>query len=422
MTNLLAVLAAAGLFWASERAAALKAYQAKEYPAFRAHLQKQLEATFATPALLYKLAAAEALLGHREAALGFLGDWARTGSTAAGPGSASAASALLQDPDLASLQPFPAPLLAQLEENRKPIAKSQVVFTLPDADLLVEDLAYDPPSRTFFVSSVREGKIVAFKPGGAARDFARPPGGHGSVLALGVDQGRRLLWATTAAMAQTPRALGVRKEDLGHTALLAFDLATGALRETLELPPGAGGAHLLGDLTVAPDGTVFVTDSLSGVVYRARGKGLEVLTQAGIFQSPQTPALSPDGFKLFVPDYARGVAEIDLRTSRVSWLVHPRDLALTGIDGLYLYQGALIAVQNGTAPMRVGRFQLDPALRRAQAYAPIEMNTPRLGSPTHGVIVGNQFFYIGNSGWERASDSDDSFKPGGPAVILRAEL
>ncbi len=411
MTTLLALLLALGFPWVDERAAAVRAHEAKDYPAFRAHLQRQLEMAGATPEVIYNLACAEALLGHRDAALGFLHDWARMGSVG-DPAS---------DPDLASLKHDLLPVLARIEENKKPVAHAEVVFTLSDPDLLVEDLAYDPPSRTFFASSIRERKIVAFRLGGTPRDFGelgKPRDDLWSVLALGVDQTRRLLWATTAALAQTKR---VRKDDRGRSALLAFELGTGALKERLEVPRD-GLDHLLGDLTVGPDGTVFVSDSKSGVVYRYRGKGLEVLTQAGILRSPQTPTLSPDGRKLFVPDYARGVAEIDLLSTRVTWLVHPHHLALTGIDGLYLYEGTLIAVQNGTVPMRVVRFLLDPALRRVQEVEPIEMNTKRLGSPTHGVIVENQFYYIGNSGWDRTGQNDDSFRPGGPAVILRAAL
>ena len=30
----------------------------------------------------------------------------------------------------------------------------------------------------------------------------------------------------------------------------------------------------------------------------------------------------------------------------------------------------------------------------------IERATPTLGDPTHGVIVGNYFYYIANSGWD----------------------
>lgn len=397
-----------GASWLEERAAAVKSYQAKDYQGFRAHLQRELDLAGATPSVVYNLACAESLLGHREAALGFLRSWAAMGSVGDPAGEA----------DLAAVQDGLGPVLARVAENRRPVSHGAVVFTLPDKDLLTEDVAYDGPSRTFFVSSVHQRKIVAFRQGGAARDFVKPSPELWSVLGLHVDAPRRMLWATTAAMPQTP---GVAKEDRGRSALLAFDLGSGGLLKRFEVPRD-GKDHVLGDLTVSPEGAVFVSDSISGVVYRERGKGLEVVVQAGVFRSPQTPALSPDGQRLFVPDYARGIAEVDLGTSRVVWLVHSREVALTGIDGLYLKGTTLVAVQNGTAPARVVRFQLDPALRRVQGFDSIEMNTRQLGSPTHGVIVENEFYFLGNSGWDRAGDNDDSLKPGEPAVLLRVSL
>ena len=35
----------------------------------------------------------------------------------------------------------------------------------------------------------------------------------------------------------------------------------------------------------------------------------------------------------------------------------------------------------------------------------IERATPTLGDPTHGVVVGDAFYYIANSGWDRLDAS-----------------
>ena len=34
----------------------------------------------------------------------------------------------------------------------------------------------------------------------------------------------------------------------------------------------------------------------------------------------------------------------------------------------------------------------------------LEANTPGLGEPTHGTIVGNTFYFIANTGWEQYDD------------------
>ena len=48
----------------------------------------------------------------------------------------------------------------------------------------------------------------------------------------------------------------------------------------------------------------------------------------------------------------------------------------------------------------------------------IERATATLGDPTHGVRVGDAFYYIANSGWD-ALNPDGSVKPG---VTMAASL
>ena len=71
----------------------------------------------------------------------------------------------------------------------------------------------------------------------------------------------------------------------------------------------------------------------------------------------------------------------------------------------------MLAVQNGTTPPRLIRMSLDDSLARVIQWETIEANWPGLGAPTHGVIVGDQFYFIVNSGWDRMND-DGSVKQG----------
>ncbi len=77
---------------------------------------------------------------------------------------------------------------------------------------------------------------------------------------------------------------------------------------------------------------------------------------------------------------------ITLSTGAVTWLQPADDIAVSGIDGLYVFGDSLIAMQNGTTPARIVRFSVD--LRTQQI---LEANTPELGEPTHGTMVGSTF-------------------------------
>jgi hypothetical protein len=171
-----------------------------------------------------------------------------------------------------------------------------------------------------------------------------------------------------------------------------------------EIP--AAGAHELGDMTLSAAGDAYVSDGKGSVfVVRHAEDRLELLIAPGAFRSPQTPALSAHGARLFVPDYSRGIAIVTLAGKTWKLLEHPSDLSLGGIDGLYMEGRTLIAIQNGTAPERLIRMHLDASLNRVLRWETMEANWAGLGDPTHGVRVGKRFYFIANSGWD--------VKPGG---------
>jgi hypothetical protein len=96
--------------------------------------------------------------------------------------------------------------------------------------------------------------------------------------------------------------------------------------------------------------------------------------------------------------------------------------ALNGIDGLYRNGRSLIATQNGVSPERVIRFELDPSLSRVISESIIERATATLGDPTHGVIVGRDFYYIASSGWDTLDDHGNRKSDASQAVLMRARL
>jgi hypothetical protein len=51
----------------------------------------------------------------------------------------------------------------------------------------------------------------------------------------------------------------------------------------------------------------------------------------------------------------------------------------------------------------------------------LEANWTGLGDPTHGVVVGDEFYFIANSGWDRVGENG-AFKPGAAAEIWKVRL
>jgi hypothetical protein len=346
--------------------------------------------THGAPNSLLEAARADVHLGDLVAAVSELQQFVRMGQ---------ANDILLTSPDFATLRQHPefTDIVKRMKDNTSPSTLATAAFPLKDADLLPEDLDYDPSSKRFFITSVLRKQIISADAQGLTRDFARSPN-HWPMLAVKIDAAHNKIWATEVAL-QGFRS--VPKKDWGRSALLGFDLKTAKLLVRMEGPHGSA----LGDMTLSPAGDVIVSDAAGGVVYRlsAGGKALERIDN-GDFVSPQTPVLLPGGNRLLVPDYARGIAILDITSKQVTWLSLDGRFAVIGIDGLYLAHQTLLAVQNGTSPERVTAFTMDEALTKIVAEKTIERATTTLGDPTHGVILGADFYYIVNSGWNTLDD------------------
>ena len=312
-------------------------------------------------------------------------------------------------------QPRYRAILRQLAANARPVSRAERALVFADAGLLAEDIDYDAGSDSFLITSVLEDKIVRVARDGRAADFASSPSGW-PMLAIKIDAGHGRVWATEVGLSGFDV---VPEGGRGRSALLAFNLLTGALESRVQGPDGAE----FGDLALTRDGQPLLSDGTRGGVYRLSGNQLERLDR-GEFISPQTPVAHPDGRHLLIPDYARGIGVLDLQTRALTWLGSDAHHALYGIDGLYLHGTRLIATQNGANPERVVTFGIDGSLRRIGSELIVERATPTLGDPTHGVAVGPFFYYIANSGWDQL-DEHGRVKTGGhltPALLMRFRL
>ncbi len=376
--------------WAVLNRAASQAIKAKDYAKLRETLRELKPLMPGNPQIVYNLAASDAALGDALAALAELRNLAAMGLIYD----------FAADADLSPLRKSIefAAILKQTAGNKKPVSHSALAFPLAEPDLIPEDIAFDAVTQHFFLASVRRAKIIR----NDGRNFAVT---DWPVLALRVDPRRRILWAATGWVAHCAQC---KKTDVDKTALLAFDLDSGQLKQRIESPVKG----LLGDMTISRSGEIYVSEGIHGAVLRLRqgAKELERLDVPGEFPSPQTPALSSDEKTLYVPDYVRGIAAMTLSTRHVTWLKPADDIALSGIDGLYIYRDSFIAVENGTSPPRIMRFSLD--LRRQEV---LEANTPELGEPTHGTMVGDTFYFIANTGWDQYDD-DGQKKPASKPV------
>lgn len=151
------------------------------------------------------------------------------------------------------------------------VASAQTVpdtVTIDAAGLHPEGVEWDASGGRFLVTSVTRGSVTAVRDDGSHRTLVEGPGGLGSIgVHLDAARGRVLVAHADVSVFQDTTAAGTAR-------LGIYDLETGETLRTVDL--GAlfpGGRHFANDVTVGPDGTAYVTDTFSPVLYAVPPEG-----------------------------------------------------------------------------------------------------------------------------------------------------
>lgn len=263
------------------------------------------------------------------------------------------------------------------------VAQAHEAFRTTEKDLIPEGLAYDAQRGLFYLSSLNRRKIVEIGGDGVATDFV-PADRFGLLPVLGI----RLSPSDDTVWADS-------QTDGGQTELLHFD-ATGKILGRFQ--PSGGGKHGFNDLVIRKSGVVITTDTVANMVFRFDpvARTFTPLRLHRPLLYPNGIALSGDDEILYVADDL-GVVAVNLsRTESRDIDPGPRS-TLAGIDGLYWYNGSLIAVQNGIGSPRIAAFRLSNDSLRVTRTTVLENRTNFTVLPTTGAIRGSDFYFIANS-------------------------
>ncbi len=367
-----------------ERAAA--AFQAKDWPALDAALE---EAQKAAPGSLYvyrNRILSRMLTDRPEEALALAAAAAQRGLTLK----------LSGHPAFDALTALPgfAPVAAQMEANTAPLGAPSTIVEFAEDGLLPEAIAYDR-KKSLYVGSVRSGAIMKAK----KKDSALTLISHtsGGVFDIELRDGK--IWAAVNNQLAYEKAA----EEDAFASVMAFNAKTGApVREIRVTEKDA----MLGDLEVAKDGTVYASDSTTPRIFRMApgGQTLDIFSKDPRFANPQGIALDEKSGKLFMADYLAGLFAIDTETGEATQLENKANAHLGGIDGLYLYEGGLIGIQNGSTPQRIVYIGLDDDRAAVTSFVTLHRNLQDWNEPTHGAVVGKEFRYIATSNWPSYGD------------------
>ena len=280
--------------------------------------------------------------------------------------------------------------------NLAPRGTGTVVFEASARELLPEALLADDGG--WLVGTVRTGAVL--RTGSPLSKVATLNGGvfdlerRGGLLIAAVNN--QLAYAGTGEAPPKATVVEIRA-------------ASGEVQRSAFLE----GDALFGDIEVATDGSVYASDSLTPrvMVLRPGSDQLAEVTTDPRLVNLQGLALDERRRRLFVADYLVGLFAIDPATGAVTAITSASGAHLGGIDGLYLYRGDLVAIQNGVSPQRIVRLRLDPPGLVVTGLDVLQQSLPEWNEPTHGTVVGDEFFYIATSNWPAYGDDGQPVEP-----------
>jgi sugar lactone lactonase YvrE len=396
-------------------AAAVKAYQAKDYKTFLADERKALALEPENPRVIYNTACGEALNGNAKGAVALL---EQLSARKLDLGAET-------DGDFAGIRTTAewAQYEAKLADLRKPLVRSTLGFKIEEPGLLATGMTFDATTGDFYIASARGRKILRRAKDGKVTDFVREAqDGFLCGAGLAIDAPRNLLYASTSG---APFMKGAQKEDDGRAGLFAFNLKTGETVRKVWLA-GDGRKHFLNNLAVDRAGNVYVSDSLNSGIYlwRRDASALEEIAPPAMFEGSQGLALSDDEKTLFVGDFVEGLWALDLATKTKRRIPAPADAYLVGMDGLAKVKDGFVTVQLQVRPHRVVRLHLDPQWQRVVSVEVLESNHPEYDAPIQGTIAEGAFWYVADSQLETLDPKTGEFpaEKAKATVVLKLAL
>lgn len=302
-------------------------------------------------------------------------------------------------------------LRAAFESRLAVVDRAPVAFRIDDKTFGPEGIAYDANSKSFFVGSVSQKRVVRVSASGKVTPFSRPDAGLQHILGVAVDAKRRIVYAvsTNALSNATPL----------HNAVVAFDAGSGKRLHEYRVPE----ARQLNDVAVAPNGDLYASDSRTGAVWRiapSHPDAMSAVVLPGALGGSNGVALSADGKSLYV-GHSTGVARVDIDSRKLDRLAPPPRQSIAGIDGLYMWKGDLIGIQNLTNPGRVIRMRLNPAGSEILRVETLQSHhNPAFSDPTTGAIAGTGLYVLGTTQLPQFNAKGEIEKveaPKAPAIV-----
>jgi sugar lactone lactonase YvrE len=257
---------------------------------------------------------------------------------------------------------------------QQPSAKDgAVIHTFPGDLVYPESVAVDPASGKFYAGSVKHGTLFRGELGKGTMEVISPAGADGREMATGV-------FFANGRLAVVGRQTGK---------MFIYDLAANKLLASFHNGLSGTENTFLNDVTFAPDGSAFVTDSVNPILYRMVPDGADKyrleeyvhwnVQQLGWVRAPGAPGINfngvivtPDGKYLILSKRNdSSLYRFDIATKEIIKVQLPEKSVFTQ-DGLFIDGRTVYAAQNTPQSVSILDFTPDyaSAVKRGEITHP----------------------------------------------------
>ncbi|UTW59189.1 hypothetical protein KFE96_02450 [Kordiimonas sp. SCSIO 12603] len=282
-------------------------------------------------------------------------------------------------------------LYDKLEQSGASKGKPEIAFTVGTEAGLVEGVAIKDAS-TAFLSTVATGTIFKKENDTLIPFFKATELGARNFFGIAYSKNTDSLFATYATLDNYECGTNC------PTGVIELDATTGKLRRNAFINSNKKQPHQIADIFIGPDDEVLLSDAQGKAVYKLKDNKLDEIEALPTSMSPQGIVKLGNG-DILVADYGRGIWL--LKNGKKQLLGTPDNLMLIGLDGLYLKNGELIAIQNGTNPNRILSLTLANDLSHIKSYEVMVQGSEIMTEPTLGTFYKDSFYFVGNSQWAK---------------------
>ncbi len=156
--------------------------------------------------------------------------------------------------------------------STKLFAQSPDQIIIKEPGLYPEGLVYHKGTEAFYTTSIAQGKIVKVTKDGNVTVFADDKD-LVSTVGLEIDAKRNRLIVCNADLGASIKSSATTKRALAS--VVFYNLKTGERERYIDLATLApkGGEHMANDVVVDKKGNLYITDSLSPIIYKVTNKG-----------------------------------------------------------------------------------------------------------------------------------------------------